>query len=86
MKIIILEIILLETNMFNINHDCFDAASPEINWLFYFKIHGSDLLENCLCEKQVMSQEATGCGIGTKEWIQHGGWQGYHTPHWSCIN
>ena len=36
MKIIILEIILLETNMFNINHDCFDTASPEINRLFYF--------------------------------------------------
>ena len=66
MKIIILEIILLETNMFNINHDCFDAASPEINQLFYFKIHGSDFLENCLCEKQVMSQEATGCGVGTQ--------------------
>ena len=65
MKIIILEIILLETNMFNINHDCFDAASPEINRLFYFKIHGSDLLENCLCEKQVISQQATGCGVGT---------------------
>ena len=66
MKIIILEIILLETNMLNINHDCFDAASPEINQLFYFKIHGSDLLENCLGEKQVMSQEATGCGVGTQ--------------------
>ena len=64
MKIIILEIILLETNMFNINHDCFDAGYPEINK--YFKLHGSDLLENCLCEKQVMSQEATGCGVGTK--------------------
>ena len=57
MKIIILEIILLETNMFNINQDCFDAASPEIIGWFYFKLHGSDLLENCLCEKQVRSQE-----------------------------
>ena len=52
--------------MFNINHDCFDAASPEINWLFNFKLHGSDLLENFLCEKQVKSQETTGCGVGTQ--------------------
>ena len=30
---------------FNINHDCFDTAYPEINQLFYFKLHGFDLLQ-----------------------------------------